>query len=741
MNDATFACTTMIPPETLYARAKAAGWVLTLLPRSPSLDDNFLHFFQWITGSLKGSLKKMETEVRALQRKKDLVKARTEFLELLTNQESMLPSWTEELLEKHPCLKNLFIKLVRDECQAVHNLYASNSGIYTTASSRLKQTFGLNESCRTFCEFLFINQTFQPVESYIDDDLELFRYANRRILADLLGMSQETLQTCIDDLSIYGLIERYGVSLRLNECLLSFWSVGNVECTTLFARPLAGEALVPEVFHLPEGDIAHIRRLLEQDSAAPVHLLLYGPPGTGKTAFVRSIAKSCGLKVWTVTSRTKDDDDVRRISLTCCLHLASRTPKTVVLVDEAERLLDTDLHWGARTKDKAWLNTLLEESGRRVIWITNQVEHIDPAVRRRFSFSIHFAPLGLQERQEVWRQILTAQGVAGRLSEEEIDRLAADYPVEAAIIQNAVSQARNLYEESSAFFTALTSILRAQLTLQHDGKTPFLQPHATRDFIQAGVSLEGGCTGLLEKCRRLDAAMRGTMPIRPGCGTMLFYGPPGTGKTALARHIADSLNRTCLRQRASDLLHPLAGMSEQHIAEAFARAEREGAVLIIDEVDSFLFTRDASRRSWENSLVNEFLTALEECRCFCICTTNRRLDLDTAVIRRFAHKLAFTYASQTQIRALYARLLAPLCAETLTNREEARLLRLERLTPGDFHTVRCRYDPLFTDRTTISHTLLIDALASEVALKLEHTTPPIGFSRRTGAEGGLAGRM
>ena len=178
------------------------------------------------------------------------------------------------------------------------------------------------------------------------------------------------------------------------------------------------------------------------------------------------------------------------------------------------------------------------------------------------------------------------------------------------------------------------------------------------------------------------------------------------------------------------MLQPLVGLSEQCVAEAFAKAEHEGAVLVLDEVDTFLFARDASRHSWENSLVNEFLTALEDCRCFCICTTNRRLDLDAAVMRRFTHKIAFTYAGQAQICALYAKVLAPLCAATLTKEQQARLLRLQRITPGDFHAVRCRYDPLLTDLSAISHDRLIDALAAEAELKAEPTTHPIGFSRQ-----------
>lgn len=91
-----------------------------------------------------------------------------------------------------------------------------------------------------------------------------------------------------------------------------------------------------------------------------------------------------------------------------------------MLVDEAERMLETNLVFGRQTKDKAWLNDFLEKPGQRVIWITNHIEHIDQAVRRRFTFSIHFSRLGTQERGEsVGSHFCSAMTLRLRLSESE----------------------------------------------------------------------------------------------------------------------------------------------------------------------------------------------------------------------------------------------------------------------------------------------------------------------------------
>ena len=719
---------TLDVPETVYARCKAAGWLLKTLEQKVSLDSYFFDCLEWVAGGLRRPLQAILKEAKAPSRKAGIIKAREDIKGVLSKARSRLSGALEELVEEHPCLEAIITDVVLHECKEAQQLCDNHAGAYSMALHRLEQTFGLNEDCQTLCEFIFINQNFSAVENYFEDHIELAAYGNRRILAHMLDLSASRLQSSLDDLLKCGLIEeKYGNDLRLKDCLLPFWEASAVGTDILFSRPLSGEALPLEAFHLAQDDVAHVKRLLESDSKAPVHILLYGPPGTGKTSFAHSMAQTCGLKAWAVTSREEDDDGDRRASLTACLHVAAKHKNAFVLVDEAERLLDTDRHFGRETKDKAWLNDFLERQGQRIIWITNEIRHIDPAVRRRFSFSIHFEKLGIRERLEIWRQILTKYRVAKRIDSEQLNALAQNYPVEAAVIHSAVLQAKNLHKGKKEFFASLERVLRSQITLQRDGKKQRIKPQAVSDYTLDGVCLDGSATALLEKCRRVDAAMRENISMRPGSGTMLFYGPPGTGKTALARYIAKELDRECMVKRASDLLSPWVGVAEQQVAEAFARAESEGAVLVIDEADTFLYSRDTAQRSWETSLVNEFLTALEECRCFCICTTNRRDNLDAAAMRRFSHKVAFTYAGGDQVKALYAGLLAHICAAPLSPRQEKELLRLDKLTPGDFHAVRSQYDPLFVDATKVGHRNLIDALAKEQSLKTEQRTRRIGF--------------
>jgi SpoVK/Ycf46/Vps4 family AAA+-type ATPase len=228
---------------------------------------------------------------------------------------------------------------------------------------------------------------------------------------------------------------------------------------------------------------------------------------------------------------------------------------------------------------------------------------------------------------------------------------------------------------------------------------------------------------LLDKCRRIDSLSKSEKIVRPGAATMLFYGPPGTGKSALARYLSQELDRELFVRRASDLMDKYVGGTERRIADAFGNIG--DSILLIDEADSLLYSRDTAVRSWESSFVNEFLTSLEECRGFCICTTNRLQNIDAAALRRFSFKIPFCYAKPEQISALYKSILAPLASGKLADDERKRLLGISGLAPGDFNVVRSQY--WFAQREEVSHRQLIDALCAEQRAKEDYAGRRVGF--------------
>jgi hypothetical protein len=173
-------------------------------------------------------------------------------------------------------------------------------------------------------------------------------------------------------------------------------------------------------------------------------------------------------------------------------------------------------------------------------------------------------------------------------------------------------------------------------------------------------------------------------------GCMLFHGAPGTGKSALAEEIARRHGRPTVVRAASQLLSKYVGGTERNLAAAFTEAASRGALLILDEADSFLQPRRAAQRSWEVSQVNELLVQIERFEGWLVCTTNFLEGLDEAALRRFALKVRFEPPDATQRLAL-VRAASDALGLTWAGDDDACVGRLlaqaTELTPGDVAAV------------------------------------------------------
>ena len=152
-------------------------------------------------------------------------------------------------------------------------------------------------------------------------------------------------------------------------------------------------------------------------------------------------------------------------------------------------------------------------------------------------------------------------------------------------------------------------------------------------------------------CLNTDADLPGLarMLRRHPHARLCLHGPPGTGKITFGHRLAREIDLPLRLERASDLLSPFVGGTEMKIASAFEKARQESAILMIDEVDSFLQDRARAVRSWEVTQVNELLTRMESFHGVFIATTNRLEHLDPASLRRFDLKLRFGSLNARQI--------------------------------------------------------------------------------------------
>jgi SpoVK/Ycf46/Vps4 family AAA+-type ATPase len=145
--------------------------------------------------------------------------------------------------------------------------------------------------------------------------------------------------------------------------------------------------------------------------------------------------------------------------------------------------------------------------------------------------------------------------------------------------------------------------------------------------------------------------------IEKGRGVaMLFHGPPGTGKTLMAQAIANKLDRPLRIISTADVESSAPGESERNIRKHFTEATKDRAILLFDECDSPIFTRQAVGPI-VGARINELLSQIEKFEGLTVFTTNRLGTLDEAVNRRLALKLEFDMPTQEERLAIWQRMV------------------------------------------------------------------------------------
>lgn len=123
---------------------------------------------------------------------------------------------------------------------------------------------------------------------------------------------------------------------------------------------------------------------------------------------------------------------------------------------------------------------------------------------------------------------------------------------------------------------------------------------------------------------------------------MLFYGAPGTGKTFISQKLAEECGLEFCSVKPSDLgsiwLHGSQGLIKELFqkAEAKAKKNKKGCILLIDEMDALCGDRSAKGNEHQADEVAEWLTQLNDCvekNVFVIGTTNCLDRIDKAIIR------------------------------------------------------------------------------------------------------------
>ncbi len=514
------------------------------------------------------------------------------------------------------------------------------------------------------------------------------------------------VENLISEHNITDLADLMKVSERLPPVLMRKYR-DRSELMAVFTRLAPRSSLGLADFAFVQEDAQVLVALLRQAVASRepgVNVLLYGPPGTGKTELAKVVAHAAGLDLFEVEYADRDGHSLsgrdRYRSLQIAQVFLKSSMQSALLFDEVEDVFPPISGEAAQlmarseqlsgpasgsVSGKAWVNQILESNAVPTLWVTNRIEQIDPAFRRRFAYHLELRSPPPGAREGIVRK--TLEGVP--VSDAFVARLTARKGLTPAQIRTAVRFARLAGAPESAAPsllagerpTLIESLIERQLknadvALGNKAQTGGRRSVTTYDLSMLNVE------------SRFDTARIVEALKSRGHGSLCFYGPPGTGKTALAEHIAQALEQPLLIKQASDLMSKYVGETEQQMAAMFREAEAEKAVLLLDEADSFLRDRRGAQRSYEVTEVNEMLQGMERYNGIFICTTNLMDSLDQAALRRFTFKIKFLPLTGAQREAMFVTEALAGDASLLTAGLQKRLAQLAQLCPGDFAAVK-----------------------------------------------------
>ncbi|HEY9715386.1 MAG TPA: ATP-binding protein [Chroococcales cyanobacterium] len=207
--------------------------------------------------------------------------------------------------------------------------------------------------------------------------------------------------------------------------------------------------------------------------------------------------------------------------------------------------------------------------------------------------------------------------------------------------------------------------------------------------------------------------------IEKGTGvSLLFHGLPGTGKTLMAQAIADYLGKKLVTVTAAEMLDKYVGETEKRIAQVFE--DEEDSVILFDECDSLLGSRERARASWEVTQVNTLLNKLENHRGVTVFTTNHVTNLDKALDRRIAVKVRFEMPSIELRKQIWKRMFpksAPLSSDINWD-----LLANYEITGGYVKNtvLRAARIAAFRKEKEINFAVLKEALKQELTALMEY---------------------
>jgi len=538
--------------------------------------------------------------------------------------------------------------------------------------SYLARMLHLNPNEEILVRFLSASRS----NEFLSDSLRRFKYDlidKEDILTIVAGLPRGMGPTLLAEsapLKRLGIVEelRYDSGSRLTEWAREFINTihkdDNARYKFLIGAPLTkkNEFSSKDFTYVEAGNLA-LRLMKQAPHTKGFNILLYGVPGTGKTSFAKVLAKVAKLNLYPVgiCNDGEVEKNYRLQQFYRKQFLLQNVKNACILFDEGE-----DLFSSSETHtNKMEINNLLENNEVPVIWTTNKIQLMDSAYIRRFTLAVYFNKPPIEVRRKIWNKCLIENEI--KCTKKDTLILAKKYEVPPSMITGAAQVARMARGDLKTVKEHLSFMSQA---LRGGYKKP-----------EDNMSKQEFETALINADMNLDLLTQQIKRLGRFNFSLCLYGASGTGKSAYARYLAEELGLDVSQCRASDLISPFIGETEQNIAKAFAEAKENKALLIFDEADSFLRDRSTALRSWEISSVNEMLTWMENHPYPFVCTTNLMDTLDPACLRRFSFKVKYDFLTPQQVVCAFMFFF-----HVSIGKKDVE--GLNKLTPGDFTLVK-----------------------------------------------------
>ena len=509
----------------------------------------------------------------------------------------------------------------------------------------------------------------------------------RNSIPELLGITKKEL-TCMlrsdQKLKSFGFIDEDGdYNSSLNEC---------IECQSIepyFSDLLktldCSDAYALDTYSVKQESLEICSDLLNGKN--PVSILFYGKPGSGKTELAKSLGKQSGKQVYIFKNEAETNEHSNVLGRLVCL-LSMERKDSILIVDEADSLLKTvefSFFSMSPSKTKGTVNKMLENNKDKVIYIINHQHQIDDSTRRRFTFSIRFESMPKKMMKNIAIQRIEPLDIT-ESAKNELVTMFEKYHLTGQSVDNIVKTIDAMECKDEETLLKKAEIVMKENSLLLNGKKKKMRDRVKAEYDPRVLNASMDPIKIVNMVQNAAKYAETNKSTENGI-RMLFYGLSGTGKTELARYIAEQLGKEIILRRPSDILSKWVGEDEQHIREAFEEAEHNDAILLFDEADTFFYDRNQAQQTWERSLVNEFLTQMEEFSGILICTTNLRNIMDPAMQRRFHMLVEFKPMKFDGIKIMADRYFP---AYHLSNKQIEELEDMESVTPGDFGALSSR---------------------------------------------------